>query len=229
MAKLPHLHAWKARQSELRACMRFEPLRQLPRFIAGVDCAFTPDKRQVLCVALVWDRQRRELVEQVEVARPVEVPYVPGFLSFREGPAVIPAVGALRHEFGAVLFDGHGYAHPRRCGLAAHMSVELGVIGAGVAKSRFIGTHATPGPQRGDYVPLIDDGEVIGAVLRTRGRTRPVYVSVGHRIDLASAVRLVLECCTRYRLPEPTRLADRAVARMKRQMNIEQRTSDIER
>lgn len=217
MAKLANIDDWKRRQEELRGLMRIRPLRKLPRFVAGVDCAFTRDMRHVLCAAVVWDRTNNLVVDHVEVSRPVESPYVPGFLSFREGPAVIPGIRALKHAFGAVLFDGQGYAHPRRCGLAAHMSVELGVIGAGVAKSRLIGTHADPGPRRGDHVPLIDDGECIGAVLRTRDHIRPLYISIGHRIDLESAVRLVLACCTRYRLPEPTRLADRAVARMKRQ------------
>lgn len=217
MAKLATIDAWKRRQEELRGQMLIEPLPALPRFVAGVDCAFTADKKHVLCAALVWDRQNDVVVDYAEASRPVEAPYVPGFLSFREGPAVSPAVRALTHEFGAVLFDGQGYAHPRRCGFAAHMSVELDVVGAGVGKSRLIGTHADPGPRRGDQAPLVDKGECIGAVLRTRERTRPLYVSIGNRIDLESAVRLVLACCTRYRLPEPTRLADRAVSRMKRE------------
>ena len=217
MARLANLEAWKKRQDELRARMRFEPLKTIPRFVAGVDCAFSTDKKLILCCAVVWDRERNVLVEQVELVRPVDVPYVPGFLSFREGPTVNEAVRMLTHEFGAALFDGQGYAHPRRCGFAAHVSVELGLIGAGVAKSRLIGTHGEPGRRRGSHVPLMDGPEVIGAVLRTRDGTRPLYVSVGNRLDLRSAIRLVLGCCTKYRLPEPTRLADRAVARMKRE------------
>ena len=218
VARLVNLEAWKQRQSELRAQMRIEPLNEIPRFVAGVDCAFSSDQRRILCAAVVWDRQRDAVVEQVQLVRPVNAPYVPGFLSFREGPAVNEAMRGLRHEFGAALLDGQGLAHPRRCGFAAHVSVELGVIGAGVAKSRLIGTHGEPGRRRGSHVPLIDGDEVIGAVLRTRDATRPVYVSVGNRIDLPSAIELVMSCCTRYRLPEPTRLADRAVARMKREL-----------
>ena len=196
--------------------MRIRPLSRLPRFVAGVDCAFGKDKDLVYSVALVWDRRRDEVVDQCEVVRHLDVPYVPGFLSFREGPAATEAVRGLTHPFGAALFDGQGVAHPRRCGFAAHMSVEMNLIGAGVAKSRLIGTHADPGPARGDTTPLLDKGEVIGAVLRTRDRTRPLYISIGNRIDLPSAQRLVLACCTRYRIPEPTRLADRAVAALKR-------------
>ena len=218
MARLANLEAWKQRQDELRAQMRIEPQKRIPRFIAGVDCAFTTDKRRILCAALVWNREKDVVVDKAQVVRPLEVPYVPGFLSFREGPAVVEAVRALKHDFGAVLFDRHGYSHPRRCGFAAHVSVELGLIGAGVAKSRLIGMHATPGRRRGSHVPLMDGKEVVGAVLRTRDEVRPVYVSVGNRIDLPSAIALVLACCTRYRLPEPTRLADRAVARMKSEL-----------
>jgi deoxyribonuclease V len=216
MAKLVHLEEWKARQAELRRGMRVRPLRALPRFVAGVDCAFSRDKRFIYSVALVWDRLKDEVVDRCEIVRENDIPYVPGFLSFREGPAATAAVRGLKHPFGAALFDGQGYAHPRRCGFAAHLSVEMGLIGAGVAKSRLIGTHDTPGPLRGDSAPLLDEAEVIGTVLRTRDRTRPLYISVGNRIDLPSAERLVLACCTRYRIPEPTRLADRAVAALKK-------------
>src|SRR5688572_8226961 len=216
MARLVHLEAWKQKQHDLRRRIRVRPLHRLPRYVAGVDCAFSRDKRFVYSVALVWDRQRDEVVDRSEIVRENDIPYVPGFLSFREGPAATAAVMGLTHSFGAALFDGQGYAHPRRCGFAAHLSVEMNLIGAGVAKSRLIGTHDTPGLQRGDSTPLVDEGEVIGTVLRTRDGTRPLYISVGNRIDLPSAERLVLACCTRYRIPEPTRLADRAVAALKR-------------
>src|SRR5690606_22110626 len=165
-------------QADMRSRVRTERLTRLPRFVAGVDCAFTADKQQVLCVALVWDRREDRVVDCCEVARPVEIPYVPGFLSFREGPAILPALRGLSHPFEAALFDGQGLAHPRRCGFATHMSVELDIVGVGVAKSRLIGTHADPGPSRGDHAPLVDAGEQIGSVLRTRDGTRPVYVSI---------------------------------------------------
>ena len=210
--------AWKERQEALRSVIQTRPLARLPRFIAGVDCAFSSDKRQVLCVALVWDRKTDKVVDQCDIVHPATVPYVPGFLSFREGPAVLRAVRGLKERFGAVMFDGQGIAHPRRCGLAAHMSVELDVVGLGVAKSRLIGTHQEPALARGDSAPLLDKGEVIGSVLRTRDGVRPLYVSVGHRVDLPSAQRLVLACCTRYRVPEPTRRADIAVSQLKRSL-----------
>jgi deoxyribonuclease V len=115
-----------------------------------------------------------------------------------------------------ICFDGQGYAHPRRCGLATHLSVTLDVPGVGVAKSRLIGTHDEPAEAAGSSAPLMDDGEQIGLVLRTRDRTRPLYISIGHRVDLQSAAELALACCTRYRIPEPTRQADIEVAKLKR-------------
>lgn len=164
----------------------------------------------------MYDRHERRVVEVAGARRPVEVPYLPGFLSFREGPAVVEAIGKLEHPFGAVMFDGQGYAHPRRCGLAVHVGVTLGVPSVGVAKSRLIGTHAEPGGAVGDAAPLLDRGEVVGVVLRTRAGVKPLYVSVGHRADLASATALTLACLTKYRVPEPTRQADLEVARIKR-------------
>jgi deoxyribonuclease V len=192
------------------------PLHPLPRFVAGVDAAFSSDNQLVLAAAVVYDRMERKTVEVAHATGPAEFPYVPGFLSFREGPAVLGAIHALKHPFGAILFDGQGYAHPRRCGLASHVAILLDVPGVGVAKSRFIGTYEDPPAEAGSAVPLMDSGEQIGIVLRTQTRTRPVFVSIGHRVDLATARELVLACCTRYRIPEPTRQADIEVAKLKR-------------
>lgn len=207
---------WKATQREMRKRMIFASLPQpLPRFIAGADCAFSPDRETIFSVALVFDREERRVVELTHVVQPVEIPYVPGFLSFREGPAVIAALSNLQHPFGVIMIDGHGYAHPRRCGIAAHVSITLDQPGIGSAKSILIGTHAELPPQAGARVPLIHRGETIGVVLRTKDHVNPVYVSIGHRSDLDSAVELVLACCTKYRIPEPTRQADIEVAKLK--------------
>jgi deoxyribonuclease V len=194
------------------------PLNPLPRFVAGVDGAFSDDKKTVLAVAVVYDREARRVVEIVHATRPVEFPYIPTFLSFREGPAVMQAVRSLKHEFGVVCFDGQGYAHPRRCGLATHMSILLDVPGVGIAKSRLIGTYAEPPAEAGESSPLMDKDEQIGVVLRTKANTRPLFISVGHRVDLASAAALAMACCTKYRIPEPTRQADIEVAKLKRQI-----------
>ena len=214
---LPHLEQWKATQRDLAARMVVAPLDPLPRFVAGADCAFSPDKRTAFAAAVVYDRVDRRIVEVAHAAEPVGAPYVPGFLSFREGPAVLAALGGLRHAFGVVCFDGQGYAHPRRCGLAVHMAVTLGVPGIGVAKSWYIGTFADPAAAAGSSVPLMDRGEQVGVVLRTRAGVNPIFVSVGHRVDLPSAVALVLDCC-RVRVPEPTRQADAEVAKLKRRL-----------
>jgi len=211
---------WKATQLALRQKLIIEPLRPLPRFVAGADAAFSADKRQVFAAAVVYDRQEQRIVEVAHASHAVEVPYVPGFLSFREGPALLGAIGALKHEWGVICFDGQGYAHPRRCGLAAHMSIVLNVPGVGVAKSRLIGTFQEPGVHAGDASPLMDAGEQIGLVLRTRHHTRPLFISVGNWVDLESARQLVLACCPHHRVPEPTRQADMEVGKLKRHSGV---------
>ena len=211
-----NIQEWKDTQVELRRRMIVEPLHPLPRFVAGADAAFSGDKKTIYAVALVYDRQEQRVIEVAHAVQAVAAPYIPGFLSFREGPAVMAALKSLKHAFGVVCFDGQGYAHPRRCGLASHASITLGVPGVGVAKSRFIGTFDDPAPQVGSSAPLMDEGERIGSVLRTRDNTRPLFISIGHRVDLPTAEALVLACCTRYRVPEPTRQADIEVARLKR-------------
>jgi len=210
------LQQWKATQHELRRRLIVAPLRPVPRFVAGVDAAFSADKTVVFAAAVVYDRIKQQIIEVVHTSHQAEFPYVPGFLSFREGPAVLAAIGKLKHPFGVICFDGQGYAHPRRCGLASHISITLDMPGVGVAKSRLIGTYHDPSAEAGSAEPLMDGQEQIGIVLRTRKNTRPLFVSIGHRVDLESARQLVLACCTRYRIPEPTRQADIEVARMKR-------------
>ncbi|MGD0745207.1 MAG: endonuclease V [Verrucomicrobiota bacterium] len=207
---------WKAEQSRLRERMILAPLRPLPRFVAGADCAFSGDKQTIFAAAVVYDRETLRIVEVAHAIRPAEFPYVPGFLSFREGPAVTQAVRALRHEFGAILFDGQGFAHPRRCGIASHLAIQLDKPGVGVAKSRLMGSFGKLAAEAGATATLRDGDEQIGVVLRTQRGIRPVFVSVGHRVDLASAIKLVLACCTRYRIPEPTRQADIEVGKLKR-------------
>jgi deoxyribonuclease V len=214
----PLIQQWKATQLELRERMVVQPLHPLPRFVAGADAAFSSDKKTIFAVALVYDREAARVVEVAHAVQDVVAPYIPGFLSFREGPAVVEAIRTLKHPFGVVCFDGQGYAHPRRCGYASHVSITLDVPGVGVAKSRLIGTFDEPAAGAGSVSPLLDKGERIGSVLRTRDNTRPLFVSVGHRVDLPSAEALVLACCTRYRVPEPTRQADIEVAKLKRQI-----------
>jgi deoxyribonuclease V len=211
---------WKATQTRLRGRMIIALLEPLPRFVAGADCAFSADKKTIFAAAVIYDRETQRIIEVAHALLPAEFPYVPCFLSFREGPAVRQAIGALNHKFGAILFDGQGFAHPRRCGIASHLAIELDTPGVGVAKSRLIGTFGKLSSSAGATMSLMDGKEQIGVVLRTQKGIRPIFVSVGHRVDLASAVRLVLACCTRYRIPEPTRQADIEVAKLKRKLEF---------
>jgi deoxyribonuclease V len=210
------IQQWTATQAQLRGRLIVAPLDPLPRFVAGVDAAYAEDANRVFAAAVVYDRDAQRIIEVVHADRPIDAPYIPTFLSFREGPAVLDAIGKLRHPFGAVMFDGQGIAHPRRCGLAAHIAVTLDIPGVGVAKTRLIGTFDPPDAKAGSASPLMDADEQIGLVLRTRDNTNPLFISVGHRIDLGSAAALVLACCPRYRIPEPTRQADIEVEPIKR-------------
>lgn len=179
-----------------------------PRWIAGVDVHMASDELAWAAVAMV-DASELELVGSVLAAAPAKFPYVPGFLSFREIPALLRALSQLDREPDLVMVDGQGIAHPRRLGIAAHLGVIIDVPTIGVAKSRLFGRYQEPGEAQGSWSPLTARAETIGAVLRTRTGVRPLFVSTGHRIDLDRAIALVLATTTRYRLPEPTRLADK--------------------
>ncbi|HVO22070.1 MAG TPA: deoxyribonuclease V [Candidatus Margulisiibacteriota bacterium] len=219
--RAPHRWAvtWKharAIQQRLAPLVRQVPLDSAPRFVAGLDAAFSPDDRCCLAAAVVWDMREQAVIEQQVAVRRLTFPYVPGLLSFREAPAVLAALRKLRTEPDVLIYDGHGRAHPRRFGVACHVGVILNRPMIGCAKTRLIGTHRAPGWRRGSVAPLIDAGEVIGNVLRTQDGINPVFVSVGHRIDLTGAQQIILACAIRYRLPEPTRLADQLVGAAKR-------------
>ena len=175
-----------------------------PRLVAGVDVSVKGDVARAAVVIL----RDLEPVEEVAVERRVGFPYVPGLLSFRELPPLLAAWKRVKTVPDVLIVDGQGYAHPRRFGLACHLGVLLDLPAIGCAKSRLIGEHEDPPPGRGAWTPLVDGGEVIGAALRTRHGRNVVYVSIGHRVTLAAAIRVVLACAPRYRLPEPQRLAD---------------------
>lgn len=175
--------------------------------VAGIDVGFEKDGTVTRAAVVVLDFPSLVPREQAIVRRRTRFPYVPGYLSFRETPAVLAAMAKLRIKPDLLLCDGQGIAHPRRFGMACHLGLLTGIASIGVAKSRLIGTHDLVPEQKGAWRPLMDDAEVIGAVLRTRTGIKPVYVSVGHRISLATAIHYVLRCTTRYRLPETTRCA----------------------
>ncbi|HRK95148.1 MAG TPA: deoxyribonuclease V [Rhodospirillales bacterium] len=181
------------------------------RLVAGVDVAYDRRGRSGIARAAVVVLSFPDLsvVEQAAVEVAVEFPYVPGLLTFREAPAAIAALERLSARPDVLLCDGQGLAHPRRLGFAAHLGLFLDAPSVGVAKSVLIGTYEEPGPAKGDWSPLMDKGEVIGAALRTRAGVRPIYVSIGHRVSLPTAISLVLACTTSFRLPQTTRAADR--------------------
>ena len=204
----------RALQEELARTVRLQDDFASPlRLIAGMDVGFEENGRITRAVAVLLDAQTLQPLAEVLVRRPTSMPYVPGLLSFRELPALLQALRELPQEPDLLLVDGHGIAHPRRLGIAAHLGVASGLPSIGVAKQILVGTHGELGMQRGEQVELFDRGEWIGTVLRSKDGVRPLIVSPGHRVALASAAQMVLRCVVRHRLPEPTRLADRLASR----------------
>jgi deoxyribonuclease V len=184
------------------------------RYVAGADVSTEGDR--AFATVAVLDFPGLSVVEVQGFEAPLEFPYVPGLLAFREIPSVAGALRKVETAVDAVILDAQGLAHPRRMGLASHIGLFLDVPTVGCAKSLLVGKFEEPGPKKGDATDLVHRGEVVGRVVRTRERVSPVYVSVGNGIDLDSAVELVLACCTRYRLPEPTRQAHNAANRLRR-------------
>jgi deoxyribonuclease V len=183
-----------------------------PRLVAGADLAFSQDGQRSVAGVVVWDVRRACVVEERLAWEDVRFPYVPGMLSFREAPSLIAAIGKLRSKPDAFIFDGQGLAHPRRFGLACHVGLWIDRPSLGCAKSLLVGEYAEPASDRGSMSRLMHGEECVGMVVRTRDRVKPVYVSVGHRLSLETAVDIVLRSCEGFRVPEPTRLADKLVA-----------------
>lgn len=208
----------RARTLQERLRSRVETRDRLtpPRRVAGADVSYARGDRRLWAVVVVLDAETLETLEQAGVAMEATFPYLPGYLSFREAPAVLEAFARLERRPDVLMVDGHGLAHPRAFGLACHLGVSLDVPTIGVAKSVLVGAVTGPGPTRGAHAPMIHRGRVVGSALRTRERVKPVYVSVGHRVGLATARRLALRFARRYRLPEPTRQAHLAVNRLRR-------------
>ncbi|MGB2982403.1 MAG: deoxyribonuclease V [Candidatus Bipolaricaulia bacterium] len=178
--------------------------------VGGIDVSVKDDLSRAAIVILSFPQL--EPLTGVTAEAPTPFPYVPGLLTFREGPVVLDAWARLERKPDLVLFDGQGIAHPRSMGIAAHMGLWLGIPTIGCAKSRLYGRYEEPGIMKGDASALVDERDperAIGSVLRTRARVKPLFVSPGHLIDLDTAVAFTLECCDRYRLPEPTRWAHR--------------------
>lgn len=186
------------------------------RTVAGADLAFDPETNVAFAGVIVYRFPEMEEVERRMVRRKLRFPYVPGLLSFREGPVLLAAFARLHAEPDLILIDGHGRAHPRLFGIACHLGVLLDKPTIGCAKSLLVGEHDEPGRRAGSIAPLDFRGERVGVVLRTRDNVKPIYVTTGHRVSLPSAVELVRHCLDGFRIPKPTREADHYVRDLRR-------------
>ncbi len=213
--KIPH-NTEEARniQLRLREKVKIVPLKRKPEFIAGVDAAFTEDK--VIAAACLYRYPELVHVEDAYVTADVTFPYVPGLLSFREGPAIIKAIRRLHKKPDLVLFDGQGIAHPSGMGIAAHIGVLIDIPSIGCAKSRLVGDYSGPGNRKGQMARLMNHNKIIGMVLRTRDNVKPLFISPGHLVDLKGSIEVVLKCVGKYRIPEPLRRADHLSRKLKK-------------
>ncbi len=218
------LHSWDltpaeaiALQNQLKKQLLLSPGPLPPvRTIAGADISWDPVTKNGYAGVIVYAWPGLIEVERASARGPATFPYVPGLLTFREGPLLVEAFQKLKNAPDLVFIDGHGTAHPRRMGIAAHMGLLLDKPTIGCGKSRLVGEFTPPPPHRGARSPLRHKGEIIGAVLRTKLETQPVFVSPGHRISLEEAVQWTLACGDGYRIPKPTREADRFVDQLRR-------------
>ncbi len=222
--KLERLHSWETTPSEAVAVQRKLVERlvlRLPRnfslrFVAGADVSVDKSRDKIFAAVVVLSVPELEVVETAAAEDTPRFPYIPGLLTFREGEVLERAFLRIRNPLDAVLFDGQGIAHPRGLGIAAHFGLLLGIPTIGVGKSRLVGESAEPGPEKGATAPLLYKGARVGTVLRTKKGVKPVFVSPGNLVGHDSSVDIVLRTCTRYRLPEPTRLAHLEAARLKK-------------
>ncbi len=224
---IENLHNWDLTpsaavdlQRQLRDRIKIPSTSAPPRIktIAGLDCAFDRRGNHGYAGIVVYGYPDMNELHRVGRRSTLTFPYVPGLLSFREVPLLLAALEKLETLPDAFMVDGHGLAHPRRFGLACHFGLIVDRPTIGCAKSRLVGDHAQPGHRPGSHVPLIHHDEIVGRVLRTKRGCKPVYISVGHRIDLDAALDIVKNCVGKYRIPQPTRGADMFVAKLKKQL-----------
>jgi deoxyribonuclease V len=224
MARRSKLHSWnlstvQARDLQLELAGRVDSKRPLPPYatVAGADVSYDLRGKWLHAAVVVLRAGSFEVIDRAGIVTEAKFPYVPGLLSFREAPAVIAAFGRLKTRPDIMICDGQGIAHPRRMGLAAHLGLCLEIPTIGCAKTWLCGEYQEPGPARGDWTPLMDGVETIGAVVRTRSMVKPLFVSPGHRCDLASAIAAIVAASPTYRLPVPSRLAHQYVNDLRRQ------------
>lgn len=221
---IPKLHSWDltpadavALQKKLARRVKTTAPISTCDLIAGADVSYRRFSPTFYAGVVVLRVSDWSVVEQQSAIGECAFPYIPGLLSFREAPILLEVFAKLKHRPDAVMIDGQGFAHPRRFGIACHLGVWLRIPTIGCGKTRLIGDFDAPGPNAGDASPLRHKDEIIGSALRTKPRTNPLFISIGHKIDLESAVRLVLASCQGYRQPEPTRRAHLFVNELRRQ------------
>lgn len=230
--KIKNLHRWNltpkqaiALQKKLAPKIKFTAVKKFSKLVAGLDCAFSKDGKKIIAAVVVLKLTELKVIETKYAVRKLRFPYIPGLLSFREAPACLSAVKKLKNTPDAFLIDGQGYAHPRRFGIASHLGLFLNKPTIGCAKSLLIGEFKMPSPAKGSCEPLTTrlrqgcawqaNHETLGMVLRTATNVKPIFISVGNKCTLKDAIKIALACCSGYRIPEPTRLADHLVAKLK--------------
>ncbi|MGO9139007.1 MAG: deoxyribonuclease V [Syntrophales bacterium] len=222
--KIKYLHSWNITykeainiQQELKGKLILDN-KQLPgriSTIAGADISYSKQNDMFFAAIALLAYPTMDVMEEISLTERAPFPYIPGLLSFREGPALLKAFEKLTRVPDCVIFDGQGIAHPRGIGLASHMGLFLDIPTIGCAKKRLVGVHDEVGDEAGDYADLMLDGRILGAVVRTKKKVKPLFISPGHKIDLQRAIDVVLSCCRGYRLTEPVRRAHLAVNRIR--------------
>ena len=220
--KIKQLHNWnvsleqaKAIQLELKENIRLHKLKSPVRFVAGCDVSYSKKVEMCFATVTVFKFPEIDMVEQTEASGPINFPYVPGYLTFREAPILLNAFEHLKKLPDLVLFDGQGIAHPRQMGLAAHLGLILDLPSIGCAKSVLVGNFEQPEDIHGSWTELIYQNRIIGAVVRTRDRVKPLFVSSGFKITIDEAIEWVLRACIKYRIPEPIRTSHLAVNQLR--------------
>lgn len=222
--KIQHLHSWDLSYKEAigiqrklkeRLILHDKDFPEQITIVAGADISYSKHSDLFFAAVILLEYPAMAVVEEACFTERVPFPYIPGLLSFREGPAVLKAFESIHNIPDVVIFDGQGIAHPRGIGLASHMGLLLDIPAIGCAKKRLVGEYGEVGHEVGDYADLMLDDQIVGTVVRTKKKVKPVFISPGHKINLRRAMDLVLSCCRGYRLPEPVRIAHLAVNRIR--------------
>lgn len=220
--KCLNLHPWDLQyseavkvQQELRDRIILEPSKMAIRLVAGADVSYSKGSDIFFSSVVVLEIPGMGILEEAAAEGKVDFPYIPGLLSFREAPVLIRAFEKVKNTPDVIIFDGHGISHPRGMGLASHIGLLLDLPSIGCAKKRLVGDYDPVGSEVGDHTPITFKGDVVGAVLRTKKNVKPVFVSPGHKMDVPSAVEIVMKTCRGYKLPEPTRQAHLSVNRIR--------------